>query len=371
MNERIKTEWLGLGRLYGAGLRAYFGNFGTIAGIVACVYIPVYLLVAVAVLTIQDGQLLNSVESGVSGLGGALALGAIAYATERRVLGQASTLGAALRYGYSRWGSVLVTSIAVGLIFLVPILLAVVIVAVFTLLGPRAQGLPGAILCVGLPLLLGIGAMIPIAKFLVRYAFAMMAAALRDMRYSEALGYSKELVVDRAWKVLGILLAIGTPSVIVAYFFPTALLFGIGIVVAIGYALAGQELTVLPLGVQAFTVLAAGPLSALLGAFFTVVSILFFLNLDYLQEATLADTALRPVGPLAHEDRTEDGGIAVTVPGLNREQVLELSTLLRSGCRLEAVGHVRQYTGLGPAEAIELLDRLATGTDEKGQEAPG
>ena len=160
---------------------------------------------------------------------GLIAAIAIAALVEQAVEGEHLAWSSALRYGLARWLPALGTELL------------------------------GALIILGLTFLL----IIPGIIWAIYYAFSLYAVALRNMRGRGALAYSKGLVQGQWWRVCGILLM-------------TSLL---GQIVLL--AISALLLLIADNPVAEFII---NSTIDVIAGFFTVVTVLFFLNTDYVKQ---------------------------------------------------------------------------------------
>lgn len=180
----------------------------------------------------------------VEALFGVLALMALTYLSEQSLQGNKIDFKTALKKSLSRWGAVLWTSLLAGLIV------------------------------IGLTFLL----IIPGIIWGIYYAFVAYVVAVRDLSGKCALDYSKALVRGRWWRVFGILLLFGILEILVGFglTFPMQLM-------AEGFM------------AELFT----DTLVDIIGCFFKILVIIFFLNLDYI-------TAKSDATPKQPQDKFEE-----------------------------------------------------------------
>ena len=157
---------------------------------------------------------------------GTIATIGIASIVEKSLQGTTLSWGDSLRYGLSKWATAIGTGFLAGLILL------------------------------GLTLLL----IIPGIIWSLYYTFWIYVVALRNIGGKTALDYSKSLVEGQWWSVFGVFFVLGIIGFIVG--------------LAIGFPLNlisdNQFFGIIP-----------NTISDIVGAFFTVVTVVFFLNNDY------------------------------------------------------------------------------------------
>jgi hypothetical protein len=233
---KIKTHPLGIFELFGESWKYYSTNFAKILLIIVCVYVPIntiVLLIPVHESLLEDpvrlAQLYARIYQAFETWVGCIATVGIAAVVEGAVLGTTLSWGDAMRQGFSRWASAVGTSIVSGFILLGLFLLLIV---------------PGII-------------------WSVYYTFWLYVVALRKIGGTTALAYSKNLVVGQWWRVLGVIIVIAIADLIT------------GLIVNIPFAFLPDNLIV--------NVLSNTTLDVISGLF-TVTSIMFFLNTDYLKK---------------------------------------------------------------------------------------
>jgi uncharacterized membrane protein len=199
--------------------------------VVLCLYIPINIV----------ESFIPSGESGSSsqrlyfeaswllrGLFGVIAIIAMAYIVEKAIQGGKIVWAEALKHGFSRWGSVIVTNILANIILL------------------------------GLSLLL----IVPGIIWYVYYTFYVYVVALRSIGGKTALDYSKNLVKGQWWRVAGISLL-------------TVILYGLAsVIIAIPFIfLPPHQIG----GIISTTI------SSVIFSIGNVTMMIFFLNTDYLK----------------------------------------------------------------------------------------
>lgn len=232
---KIKTHKLSITELFGESWKYYRVNFVKILLIIICIYVPInttILLIPVHESLQNDpvrlAQLYARLYQGFETWVGCIATVGIAAIVEGTILGNNPSWGSALRKGFSRWGSAVGTSILSGLIIL------------------------------GLTLLL----IVPGIIWAVYYTFWLYVVALRNIGGKTALDYSKNLVVEQWWRVLGIIIVIAIADLIT------------GLIVNVPFWFLPDNLIL--------NVLSNTTMDVISGLF-TITSIVFFLNTDYLK----------------------------------------------------------------------------------------
>lgn len=232
---KVKIQKLGVIEMFGESWKYYSANFVKILLITICIYIPINTIVLLIPVheSLQNDpvrltQLYARIYQGFETWVGCIATVGIAAIVEGTILGNELTWGGALRKGFSRWGSSVGTSIVSGFILLGLFLLLIV---------------PGII-------------------WSVYYTFGIYVVALRNIGGKPALDYSKKLVVGQWWRVLGMVIIIAIGDIIAS-------------------AVINFPFTFLP--VTMILNVISTTISDVVGGLFTVMSIVFFLNLDYLK----------------------------------------------------------------------------------------
>lgn len=236
---KIKSYPMGMMELFGESWKYYRTNFIKILLIIVCIYIPIntfVLLIPVNESLLDDpvrvAQLYARIYQGMETWVGCIASMGIAAIVERSVLGNDLSWRDALRHGFSRWASAVGTSILSGFILL------------------------------GLFLLL----IIPGIVWSIYYTFWLYIVALRNIGGTTALAYSKNLVLGQWWRVLGIVIVIAVADLITSF------------IVGLPFWFLPDNLIL--------NVLSDTTLDVITGLF-TVTSIVFFLNTDYLKNSAL------------------------------------------------------------------------------------
>ncbi len=180
----------GIGQILGAGFDLYRKNWQSLLAIAAIVVVPLTVLQYFLVDWIRDRGVVRRAGAGVevstsfwAGLGGGLVLGlltvlmylvltgAITRAIAEEAAGQDATIERSYRYGFARFGSIL----------LVGLLVALAVTGGFILL------------------------VIPGFFILTRLSVSMPALVVEDRRGTEALSRSWNLVKGHGWHVFGTL----------------------------------------------------------------------------------------------------------------------------------------------------------------------
>lgn len=243
MFKQIYQRKIGIGEFFSWGYEIYSRNSAAIIAVILFIYIPVNIILYLVnrVNTSAEGAklFLDSVKL-LEGLCGVIASMGTAAVVERAVFSdEGGGIGwqEALNKAFSRWGSCIGTSILAGFII------------------------------VGLALLL----IIPGVIWGVYYAFIIQAVVLKGLSGKEALDYSKSLVKGQWWKVFGTLFAFSSVSIIFS--------IAIGIIASHLPSIAGI-----------FT----DTLADLVGAYFTILSTLYFINIDSLKNRKVELNSIEP-----------------------------------------------------------------------------
>jgi len=232
----IKTNKFGVGEIIRTGWQVYSANFTNILMVVLCVYIPINIVLSYIYTgkSVSDGYRLH-VDAALFLLIAFIALFfglitslATAFIVEKAIQGEKIGWKAALRLGFSRWGSAIGTELLYGIIL------------------------------IGLTLLL----VVPGIIWYVYYVFFIFVVALRGIGGKSALDYSKNLVKGQWWRVAGIFLLIMIPTYLTNFIITKAFTF----------------LSTFP--IMNFI---ATTISVVIVALFEVMLVIFFLNTDYLK----------------------------------------------------------------------------------------
>lgn len=236
MESKLKAQRWDITDLFSTAWQLYNQHFSDILWIMLWVYLPVNLVVALAPVdwplpgaVPEEAQLSFNLALFLEFFIGIIATIAIAALVEHAVQGEPLPWHSALRYGLARWLPALMTELLAALIIMALTFLLII---------------PGII-------------------WAFYYAFVAYVVALRRVSGRRALAYSKQLVQGQWWRVCGMLLATG---------------------------LIGQFALLIVTGL--LTLIADNPVADFIissvadvvGAFFLVVTVLFFLNTDYLKQ---------------------------------------------------------------------------------------
>lgn len=235
----IKTRSYTLGEILSKGWKLYLEIFLIILPVILIVYIPINTLISfipVEALTESQGllgwriyiKIIQLLEFFI----GIIATMAMTKVTECKINSSQITYQEALRYSLSKWGTVLGTEILAGLIIL------------------------------GLTLLL----IVPGVIWAVYYVFSAYVVALRGIGGKEALDYSKRLVKGQWGRVFGILFVIGLIAILTCFI--TSIVTGI-------------PSAFLP-NIKILDII-SDTTTDIVSALFVLMTIIFFLNIDYLK----------------------------------------------------------------------------------------
>jgi uncharacterized membrane protein len=233
----IRTERYGLKKIISAGWKIYIEKFKDIAPIVLIVYIPINIVLSLIPAMpdeYKDFQIRFRIAQLFDLFIGVLATIAVAKIAECAVNGEQISYTNALKFGVSRWGRGISVQILAGLIVLGMLLLLIV---------------PGII-------------------WAVYYTFGILVVALRGISGKEALDYSKRLVKGQWGRIFGINFIIGAMMLLTIFILSFAL--------ALSTSFMPENRL---LDVVSDTVLDVAI------ALFWIMSVVFFLNVDYLKPA--------------------------------------------------------------------------------------
>ncbi|MDD5008816.1 MAG: hypothetical protein PHC68_10530 [Syntrophorhabdaceae bacterium] len=237
----IRTASYGLKKIFSAGWKIYAGGFRDIMLVTLIVYIPINIILSFVPSgpeELEGFRLKFRVAQLLDLFIGVLATIAVAKITECAVNGEKVGYAAALKFGISRWGRCISVQILAGLIIFGLLLLLIV---------------PGII-------------------WAVYYTFGVLVVALRGINGKEALDYSKRLVKGQWGRVFGINFVIGVMMLLT--------IFILSFTLALPMSFVPENWL---LNVVSDTVL------DVVMAMFWVMSVVFFLNVDYLKPEAKAD----------------------------------------------------------------------------------
>jgi hypothetical protein len=188
MNKKLWQRQMSLGEILSEGFRLIRINIIPILLLVICLQVPLnfFRTILFSVITVEKyGETtVTAIATGISWIDisiSLIVLTGIAYVVENSLQGRSTSLGTILKFSFSRFGDVFQTSLFLFIITL------------------------------GLTLLL----IVPGIIWSTYYSFAVIIAALREMKTKLALEYSKKLIQGQWWRVFGIYIAIGLASVII------------------------------------------------------------------------------------------------------------------------------------------------------------
>lgn len=235
MESKLKAQRWDIADLFSAAWQLYNQHFSDILWIMLCVYVPVNLVVALLPVDWElpgvipaEAQLSLNFALFLEFFVGIIATIALAALVEHAIQEEPLSWHGALRYGLARWLPAVVTELLAALIIM------------------------------GLTFLL----IIPGIIWAFYYAFAVYVVALRPASGRRALAYSKGLVQGQWWRVCGILLA-------------TSLIGQLALLVITGLLTLIADNPVADFIINS--------VADVVGAFFLVVTVLFFLNTDYIK----------------------------------------------------------------------------------------
>lgn len=248
MNTKIMTQRLGVGELLVQGWQLYRANLKNIFLIVLCVYIPINIIISFFPLDdfvnkygeVRGLQLHDNLYRILNFYIGVIATLGIAWTIENSLHRIAMPWQDALKYGGSKWGTAVITSL----------LQAVILMGLFLLL------------------------IIPGVIWSVYYTFWIYVVALRRLSGKAALDYSKRLVQGQWWRVLAISIVIWILDIL------------IGLVISFPLGL---------LPINPFFEMIANTITNLIDSYFIVVTIVFFLNNDYGLNPVQVEQTVLPV----------------------------------------------------------------------------
>ena len=228
MKQLIYQRQFSLGEILSESWKQFTENFQLILSITLIIYIPINILLSLALL--QDSNNYLIVNQLFGGFVGIIATMAIAFIIQNKIDGKTIGIGDALKKSFSRWGVAIGTDV------------------IFT------------IFVSGLTLLF----IIPGAIFLIYWKFTPLVVILNGKFGIDALRYSKQIVKGRWWTVAWYSFVFLVLMVIV------------GIIWRVPFQFFPENFLI---NVMMSTIL------YILLSFFTVVSIIFFINFDATKKA--------------------------------------------------------------------------------------
>lgn len=235
--KHIYEREISIGEIFSGGWDIYTKRFKPILIITLLIYIPINIIlyfVGGALSNLEDFKVYFDIMRILEALFGIIVTMSIAVIVENASYGEEDneiSWGESINRAFSRWGSCIGTNILAGLIIFGLFLLLIV---------------PGII-------------------WVVYYSFAIQVVILKNLGGKEALDYSKSLVKGQWWRVFAILVLFNFINIIIA--------------LVIGF-ISGF----LPGIFGLFT----DTLIDIVGAYFTVATTIFFLNIDFLKRKEAA-----------------------------------------------------------------------------------
>jgi len=246
MKPEIYNKEYTIGKILSESWKNFKENFRLILLITLIVYIPIATILAfipVDNLIKQQGflnslQIYTRIVQILEFLVGIIASMAIAYIIKSKIDGQIVGFGQALKKSLSKWPAAIGTELILGIFLL------------------------------GLTLLL----IIPGIIYYVYWTFVLYVVVLQDKFGKSALDYSKAIVKDRWWKVAGYSLIFGLLQLIVLASTYAPLMFF--------------------LPENFFVTIITDLIFDIVASFFTVVSVIFFINFDSTKKEIATKTVI-------------------------------------------------------------------------------
>ncbi len=249
MDQEIYKKEYSIGQILSESWKRFTQNFQIILLVVLVVYIPINMIlffVPFDALLEQMGELqwfkayIRIVQI-LEWLIGIIATMAIAYIVKQWIDGENVSFKEAIKKSLSRWFFAVWTNILLGIfLFLLTLLLVI----------------PGVI-------------------YYVYWIFVIQVVVLHNKSWNDALDYSKNIVKGRWWKVLGYSLVFGTLMIIASL--SIGLLEGI----ILGFLPENFVISIFEVLLDSFT--------DFLLSYFTVVSVIFFINFDSTKKSEVLD----------------------------------------------------------------------------------
>lgn len=237
MEQSLYKEQYTLGRILSQTWKLFTANFKFILSIILIVYIPVNIILSfIPIEALSSDNPTEAFSAYIKiiqlteGIFGIVATMAIAYGIGKILKREKVYYKEALKEAVHFWPT------AIG------------------------TGLMEALFLLGLTLLL----IIPGIIYGVYWSFSIFAIVFHRKSFMEALRYSKEVVQGRWWRVLGILFVFGILSLLA------------GLIVAIPFAFLPDYFFVNIISDTAIDIVTS---------FFTVATVVFFINLDHVRSA--------------------------------------------------------------------------------------
>jgi hypothetical protein len=236
MNRDIEAIQFNLGKVISTGWRLFWENIRSILFIFLIVYIPINFALSFVPIDyliethgLRAFRMYMRIVELSEFLIGVLAVMSLAELIEASVLGTPVTWQQAFQHALSRWWASIGTGLLAGLIVIGMTLLLIV---------------PGII-------------------WGLYYSFVVFVVALRGLSGKDALDYSKQIVKGQWWRVLGYLLVIELLGVVTC------------VILAVPFFFT-PELRILEI--------ISSTLIDIAGALFLCMTIVFFLNNDFLKQ---------------------------------------------------------------------------------------
>ncbi len=240
MEQEIYKKEYSIGQILSYSWKKFTQNFQLILFVILTVYIPINIILSFVPFDapleqmggMQGFRIYMKIIQILEGLIGIIATMSIAYIIKQKIDGKIVDFKHAIKKSLSRWPAAIGTNIMLGIFLL------------------------------GLTLLL----IIPGIIYSVYWIFVLYVVVLHDKSGKNALDYSKGIVKGRWWKVVGYSLVFGILALVVS------LSIGLAEGVILGFLPENFIVSVFEVLLDTFT--------DFLLAYFTVVSIIFFINFD-------------------------------------------------------------------------------------------
>ncbi len=251
MEQEIYNKEYTIGKILSESWKKFTQNFQLILLVTLAVYIPINIILFFVSPDVSLGQ--GGIHEATIYLGillifytliGIIATMAIAYIVKQKIDGKTVNFSEAIKKSLSRWPAAIGTNIILG-IFLFGLSLLLVV--------------PGII-------------------YHVYWLFVTYVVILHDKSGKSALDHSKNIVRGRWWKVAGYSLVFISLSLVAAVIIGSME----GIILGIILALLPENFVVPILA------LLLGSITDFLLAYFTIVSIIFFINFDSTKKEVVA-----------------------------------------------------------------------------------
>ncbi len=242
MKQEIYNKEYAIGEIIVGSWHSFKENFQLILWVTLIVHLPINTLVAFFPIDkfmkakgfLPGFKLYLGVSQLIEGLIGIIAVMAIAYIVKAGVDGQVIGLGQALKKSLSKWLAVIGTNIMLS-IFLFGLTLLLIV--------------PGII-------------------YGVYWVFSLYAVVFQNKFGKDAMNYSKAIVKDRWWRVIGYSLVIG--------------LITVTMMLSLGFILRAFSSFILPdnFSFNIISSIISDTVIDFVSTFFTVGSVIFFINFD-------------------------------------------------------------------------------------------